>query len=218
MKFLSIIYLIIILSQCMFGNDEYFKSVLALEEIRLKAMYSKEARLERELVQLDQERENIHKKYDKKRKLLDEKVNADIARIKVKANMGKKDDNGGYLKEPYSPSPAKISKSNNINHSNTTKMTKKEEQKYLKNKYENTPTLYVKDRIIYDILKIDYFRGDKNKIIIEGREQSYMFSYKDLDNAKFYNATEELLQRFNLLVKNSKVELSTTTENKGSNR
>lgn len=107
MKFLSIIYLIIILSQYMFGNDEYFKSVLTLEETRLKAMYSKEAKLERELIQLDQERENIHEKYDKKRKLLDEKVNADIAKINAKANLGKKDDNGGIFKRTIQSFPSK---------------------------------------------------------------------------------------------------------------
>ena len=87
---------------------------------------------------------------------------------------------------------------------NIIKITKAEEAELLKEKYKDTPTLYIKKKVIYGVLNISYFRGDKTKIMIEGKEKSFVIPSKILlKEARFENATDELNQKLNSLIKNS---------------
>ena len=100
---------------------------------------------------------------------------------------------------------SRIKKQNKETEQRTPKITKAEYTAILKKQYKDTPTLYVQGRTIYNVQDINYFRKDKTKIMIRGKERSYFFPIKVLKEAKFENATKELEQKLNSLINNESV-------------
>jgi len=81
-------------------------------------------------------------------------------------------------------------------------ITEADRKKILKEKYKSTPTIYIKDIIIYDVQEVSYFRNSMDKIMIKGKEKNYVFPIDILKEAKFENATNELKQKLDSIIKN----------------
>ena len=62
----------------------------------------------------------------------------------------------------------------------------------LKKKYKNAPTMEMDDILILGINKLSYFRGKKNKILIESASGTFFFPTKKIKQAKFTNMSKKL--------------------------